>query len=131
MMARFASTALAISATLIAVTLSGCTTSLPPASTDVDFTSVAHAGEPAHVQIEVGGIISITPPTPAYVEAKYWNAAIDDPTILTFSPANSSGRAASMPLFKAVRVGKTTAVLTYTGGATPQTATFDVTVVAR
>lgn len=130
MMARFTSVALALSAAVCVAILAGCTASLPPVSTDVDFTSATHTGEPAHVQIEVGGIITITPPAPAYVEAKYWNAAIDDPTILTFSPADGSGRTASMPLFTAVKVGETTAVLTYTGGTAPQTATFDITVVA-
>lgn len=131
MMARFASVARAMSATLLVVALAGCTTSsLPPAPTDVDFTSAAHAGKSAHVQIAVGGTIVITPPTPAYLKASYWSAAIDDPTILTFSPADGSGRVATMPLFTGVRVGETIAMLTYTGGATPQTATFNVTVVA-
>lgn len=129
MMARFTSAALVAVATVLLVTLTGCSDSPQPReSTDVDFTSATQAGEPIRVDIEVGGTIVITPPTPAYLQERYWSASIDNPMIVRFSPADGSGRAASMPLFTGTQVGETIAVLTYTGGATPQTATFDITV---
>ena len=117
--------------------LLGCTrASTPPHQTDiptvvVDFTAAAQAGKPVVVQVPVGGVIviSFSGPAVAELESKYWNASIADPKILTFEPANGSGRAATEPLFTAVKKGETTAVLTYTYPHPHQQVTFEVTAV--
>jgi hypothetical protein len=125
--------ALGAAAALLAGALVGCTASpAAPPEKDVDFTSAAQSGTPVVVKIPLGGIIVLTKlPNPAYLEPKYWSASIANPAILTFSPANGTGRTASLPLFTGVKKGETTAVLTYTGGAIPERATFDVTVVGQ
>lgn len=120
-------------AVLLAETLAGCTTSPqtpPPDPTQVDLTSAAHSGVPVVIQIPVDGsiVLTVSGQDTVYMESKYWSAVIDDPAILTFSPFDGSGRAARPPMFTGLEQGETTAVLTYTGGASPERVTFDVTV---
>lgn len=116
--------------------LTGCTSApTPPVQTQnpavvFDFTAAAQPVKPVVVQIPVGGELQLSfdGPDTIYLQPTNWIASISDPTILTFSPANGSGRAASLPLFTAVKQGHTTAVLTYTHPNPPQQVTFDVTV---
>jgi hypothetical protein len=112
----------------LAAALTGCTAS--PPEKRVDFTSAVQIGTPTIVKIPIGEIIVLSElPNPTYLQPKYWSASIDNPVILTFSPTNSSGRAATLPLFTGVKDGETTAVLTYTGGAIPERTTFNVAMV--
>jgi hypothetical protein len=86
------------------------------------------------VKIPPGGklLLSFSGPATVDLEAQYWNPSIADPRVLTFSPADGSGRWATEPLFTGVNEGDTTAVLTYSPpGAPPQRVTFDVTVAGR
>ena len=116
--------------------LAGCTSAptLPVESQSsfvvVDFTATAQPVKPVVVQIPVGGELQLSFDGPDTIELQptNWIASISDPTILTFSPANGSGRAATLPLFTADKQGHTTAVLTYTYPNPPQQVTFDVTV---
>ncbi len=129
-MVRFSITTLGGAAALLAITLAGCTGSPEePSSTPVDFTNAAQSSTPTYVQIQPGEILVITPPDPAYLQAKYWSASIANPAVLRFSPADGSGRTASLPLFTGIEEGETTVILTYTGEAHPESATLDVTVV--
>jgi hypothetical protein len=136
MSSRSAAQAVGVAAMVLVGALVGCTGApTPPAQTQtetpvVDFTTAAQTGEPVAVQIPRGGkvVIAFSGPATVHLEPQNWSASIADPTILTFSPADASGRAAIPPLLTGLKKGETTAVVTYTYPNPPQQVTFDVTV---
>lgn len=139
MRSRNAALAIAAPTMVLLGALTSCTGSptLPlPSETApavVDFTTAAQAGTPVAVQIPRGGeiVISFSGPAAVNLESQCWSAAIADPTILAFAPANGSGRAATPPLLTGRKAGQTTAVLTYSCPTVPQHVTFDVTVLSQ
>lgn len=115
----------------LALTLAGCTHTSPTPRVDptyVDFTSAAQSGAPVVVEIPVGGGIEVFGSGTSNMEPKNWNVEITDPRVLAFLPADFSGRVARLPMLKGLKPGESTAVVTYTGGASPESVTYDVTV---
>ena len=134
MRSRFATTALG-AATLLAVMLGGCSASQPEPTLaanpeTVDFTAAAQAGTPVAVHMPVGATLAVEGSDTEMMEAKYWTATIADGSVVKFVPADFSGRVATLPLLISLGSGETTAVVTYSGGASPETVTYEVTVSA-
>lgn len=121
-----------VAATLLGLVLAGCTSSPQTQPSDppgVDFWDAFSNHTLVIVHLAVKGRVDIiyTFPGPASMGSDYWKATIADPSIVSFSPANP-GRTNIPMMFTGLKKGETTAVLTYTGGATPESVTFDITV---
>ncbi len=132
MRARDVATVLGVVA-LLAATISGCSSPEQYPSLDanpavVDFTTAAKSGAPVEVHMPVNGFLAVTGSGTEYTEDKYWTVNITNPSVVKFYPFDGSGRAARQALLAGLKPGTTTAVITYTGGATPETVTYDVTV---
>jgi len=122
--------ALCVLGASVALALAGCTSSpqtQPSGPPPVDFLSAVSKGTTVIVALPVKGSVDIIYTGPADMESKYWTADIADPAVAAFSPADA-GPTNIPPMFTGLKDGETTAVLTYSGGASPESVTFDITV---